>query len=363
AQWWGDVTVLMGESFYTFSPSHALLTRKGIRELVNWQRPDSTLHSPIPGNYNHELPAQMLASVGHYGFWHYYMNSADSATLAHAYPGVKKYLGVWKLDDTGLTEFRPGEWSWGDWGDNIDIRLLLAAWHYMALKGASAMAVELGMPQDTIEYSTSMKRIATAFNRCWTGTAYRHPQYHKDTDDRVQAMAILTGIAGPDKYDALKKTLHSKEHASPYMEKYVMEALFAIGDGRYAMDRMKRRFSTMVNDTECTTLFEGWEEGTYGGGSTNHAWSGGAITVIAQDVCGLRPTAPGWREFVIEPQFDIFGECAIEVPTVAGTIKSAYRHTENGISMHIEVPEGTTASLILPDGTKTLRPGSHDINF
>lgn len=65
AQWWGDATVLMGESFYTYSISAHHLMRKAIRELCDWQRGDNTLFAPIPaGNYDQELPAQMLTSVG-----------------------------------------------------------------------------------------------------------------------------------------------------------------------------------------------------------------------------------------------------------------------------------------------------------
>ena len=46
---------------------------KAIRELIGWQREDGVLHAPIPGNYKQELPGQILASIGYYGFWNYYI--------------------------------------------------------------------------------------------------------------------------------------------------------------------------------------------------------------------------------------------------------------------------------------------------
>ena len=112
--------------------------------------------------------------------------------------------------------------------------------------------------------------------------------YDKLTDDRVQALAVLAGIAGEDKYPQIIEFLKKTEHASPYFEKYVMEALFKMGEGEYAMERCSRRFGEMVNHPDYTTLFEGWEIGSskYGGGTTNHAWSGGAITVIGAELCG-----------------------------------------------------------------------------
>ena len=67
AQWWGDVVNELGEAFYALDEKAHLLTRKGIRELMGWQRADSTIFAPVPaGNYKDELPMQMLASESHY---------------------------------------------------------------------------------------------------------------------------------------------------------------------------------------------------------------------------------------------------------------------------------------------------------
>lgn len=67
----GDVVNELGEAFYSLDQNAHLLTRKAILELMNWQRSDSTIFSPVPaGNWNQELPMQMLASIGYYGFGH-----------------------------------------------------------------------------------------------------------------------------------------------------------------------------------------------------------------------------------------------------------------------------------------------------
>ena len=61
----------LGEAFYSLDHKAHLLTKKGIHELMNWQREDSVIYAPVPsGNWNQELPMQMLASVGYYGFGH-----------------------------------------------------------------------------------------------------------------------------------------------------------------------------------------------------------------------------------------------------------------------------------------------------
>lgn len=376
AQWWGDVTILMGQNFYQLSREADALTYKAIHELVNWQRNGEVLFSPIPSTaWGNELPAQMLASISTYGFWYYYLHTADAQTMADAYPAIKRYLGLWKLDEDGLTEYRSGDWSWGDWGSNIDIRLILASWHYLALQSACNIAELVGEDDDVAGYKAIMDSIRNAYNKCWNGYAYRHPSYHGETDDRVNAMAIIAGFADESKYDALFKFFKKQEHASPYMEKYVLEALVKSGHADYALNRFKKRFASMINDPVYTTLFEGWEKGGYGGGSTNHAWSGGMLTVIAENICGVRPTVPGWSEFEICP-IPAIKECDITIPSVKGNIRSAFNDTENAFIMNVTIPEGTVARVKLPSsdyrnvtvngktysGDWKFKPGTYEIN-
>ena len=348
AQWWGDVTVLIGQSFYQLSPDANALVRKAIHELVDWQRADGTIYSPVPsGTWKNELPAQMLSSVGPYGFWYYYMHTGDKETMEYVYPAVRKYLSVWTLDEDGLTVGRKGGWSWGDWGTNIDLRLLLAAWHYLALQAATDMAKLTGNEADIPEYTRIRESIHKAFNTHWNGYAYRYPSYQGATDDRVQAMAILSGLADEDKHEQIFQLLKTQKHASPYMEKYVLEALVKKGHGDFAIERFKKRFGPMIADSLHTTLFEGWEEGGYGGGSTNHAWSGGMLTVIAENICGVRPTVPGWKEFEICP-YPVISECSITIPSVAGMISSSFKDNEEAFVMNVSIPKGTTATVMVP---------------
>lgn len=349
AQWWGDVTILIGQSFYQLSPKANALMKKAIYELVDWQREDGTLYSPVPsGTWKKELPAQMLSSISTYGFWYYYMHTGDLKTIEHAYPAVKRYLSVWNLDEDGLTEFRSGEWSWGDWGYHIDIRLILASWHYLALESAIKMAEVTGNEADIPGYESIRQSIYTAFNKNWNGYAYRYPSYLGATDDRIHAMAILSGLADSSKYETIFNLMKKQKNASPYMEKYVLESLFKIGHGDFALERFKKRFGPMIEDQLHSTLYEGWEEGGFGGGSTNHAWSGGMLTVIAEQLCGIRPTVAGWKSFEVCPN-PLISECSIEIPSVMGKITSSFKDTDDCFTLNVIVPEGTTAKIMVPD--------------
>jgi len=367
SQWWGDEVNELGEAFYALTPSSHQLALKGIHELMNWQRSDGVIFSPAPaGNWNRELPLQMLASVGWYGFYTQYFYSADSSFVPVIYDRLKKYLHeVWKTDENGLVIVRSGEWSWGDWGQNIDIGVLTNCWYYLALKAEREFALQLGKKADAVMIEGMMKKITDNFDaRFWTGVAYRDPSYKGENDDRSQAMAIVSGLASKDKYPALRKVLKKEYHASPYMEKYVLEALFMMNDADFALERMKKNYGHMLSYQEYTTLFEGWgigEEG-FGGGTINHAWSGGALTMLSQKVCGIEPTSPGFRTFKVTPQMGFLKDASTTIASVNGDIQVSVSVKGRKMTVKVSVPEGVTAEVIFPKGKPlTVSTGNHTL--
>lgn len=352
AQWWGDAVNESGEAFYALSASSHLLMKKGMYELIGWQRPTGEIFSPIPSsNYHTELPGQMLASTGYFGFWNYYQSTGDLQPIRDLYPGIQRYLNVWQKNTDGTVKFRAGEWTWGDWGTDIDFEVLFNAWYYIALKGQLNMAKALNLNQDAARINQEMKELKTAFNKVfWTGKEYRHPQYKLRTDDRVHALAVVGGLADKEKYPAILNVLKAQEHASPYMEKYVIEALFQMNAEEYGLTRLKKRFQEMVEDPIRSTLYEGWSigPGGFGGGTTNHAWSGGGLTIMSQYVCGVSPLTPGYESCSIRPQPGNIQTAETLVPTVKGNIKVNFQNNKQSFSLSVETPTTMKAVVRIP---------------
>jgi alpha-L-rhamnosidase len=358
AQWWGDMVNESGEAFYALSPSAATLTKKGMLELINWQRSDGTIFSPVPqGNWDRELPGQMLASIGYYGFWNYYMNTGDKETIAIVYDGVKKYLDVWHIQDNGILVEREGDWYWGDWGQEIDRQLLFNAWYYLALKGYANMSELLGHESEKTRTRDEMAAFKESFNTVfWDGKGYRTAGYEGEYDDRAQALTVVSGLADGKKYPALLEIFKSSFLASPYMEKYVLEALFVMGEDEYALERMKKRFRKMVEESEYTTLYENFSEreDMAGSGTNNHAWSGGGLTLLSQYVCGLYPLESAWKTFQVKPQPGFLKSAATGNKTVAGDISVRVEQDKSLFTINLSVPAGTHAIVCIPDNRKSI---------
>lgn len=359
AQWWGDVVNELGEAFYALDEKAHLLTRKGIRELMDWQRADSTIYAPVPsGNYNDELPMQMLASVGYYGFWTYYMGTGDKDLIEYVFPKVKKYIHVWKTSTDGLVIPRKGGWTWGDWGENKDMELLFNLWYSIALDGYAQMAKLVKENDQVVWAEKTNEKLRTAFhNRYWNGKYYKSPSYQGLPDDRAQALAVVSGILPKDLYPVIRPFFKQQYHASPYMEKYVLQALCEMGYHQDAMDRMRLRYEPMVN-SPLTTLWEGWGIGKdgFGGGSYNHAWSGGPLTILSSHIAGIKTVEPGFKVFSVCPNLGNLSQVKVTVPlTNEQAIHANIKRNTQKCLLSINIPQGYTAIIKLPKGYNQIK--------
>jgi len=359
AQWWGDAAIVLGEILHSCDLKAHPLIKKSILNLVDWQKPDGVLYSPVPaGNWDLELPGQMLSSIGMHGFWYYYLYTGDNATIKHAYPAVKHYLDLWKLGPDGLLVHRDGGWDWGDWGENIDRPVMDNALLYQALESAINMAKLTGNVADIPQYEGMRKSISDNYNRIlWTGSEYRSPGYTGITDDRGHGLAVLVGLAQPEQYPAIKKVFERSFNASPYMEKYILESIFRMGDANAALTRMKTRYQKMV-ESPLSTLWEGWGIGSegYGGGSYNHGWSGGPLTLLMEYVCGIAPIEPGFSRFQVMPQPGSLNRAAASFETVKGTVKTSFQKKASRMEIKVSVPATTSAVVGVPaSGVKSIK--------
>jgi alpha-L-rhamnosidase len=351
AQWWGDVVLMMTQAMYACDDRTHALVRKAIMELAAWQRSDNVLFSPIPaGIWRKELPMQMLASVGHYGFWNYYWYTADAELIDRVYPAVASYMDVWGLDKDGLVIQRPGDWTWGDWGDNKDLPLLYNGWYALALRGQRAMAELTGRTDEIASIDNTLSILTERFpERYFNGECLRSDEHTGPPDDRGNALAVLAGLMDQSHHASIIKVLETQQHASSYMEKYVLEALYRMGRPDIAVSRMKRRYKQMI-DSPLTTLWEGWELGDtkYGGGTCNHAWSGGPLILLSQFAAGIEPIEPGYRVFQVRPMLGPLRKISATVPTVRGLIEVRIQHDDDRAEVRLTVPPGSRCVVFSP---------------
>lgn len=345
SQYAGDAGNTMMQVFYAFDTRAHLLNKKLFTDYFNWQRSDSTFYMPYGGWFSEELPLQNLYLTGYYGIYQYFLHTADTATIRKAYPSIKKYHALWKFNDRGLVNQRKGEWYWVDWGANKDERLLDVVLYACALKGDIELAIILGEDDDRRLFEEQYQLLKNSINKhYWQNREYRSDNYTGKTDDRGNALAVLAGVADEDKYEAISQILMENFHASPYMERFVLEALFTMNRSDLAIGRLKTRYRGMV-ESEVSTLWENWDESV---GSYNHAWSGSPLHLLPQYIAGIKPLTPGFSRFEVIPNMDSLRFIHCKITTSNGNIEVNIDHEEWQFLFELYIPPSTSALVGIP---------------
>ena len=341
AQWWGDVTNEMAMSMYSLDADANLLYQKGVASMLGHiDGNTNVLQTVVPTTDSYfELPVQQLAGIC--GFWTYYMYTGDLDFLRSVYDVSVNYVRLWTVGENGLVEHRAGSWDWMDWGLNADTIAIENAWYYYALSCIKNMADALG--GNSGELSVVMRRIKNGYESLWTKKGYKSGGVIRP-DDRANALAVISGLAESDKYDAITSVLTSTFHSSPYMEYYVLEALCRMDRYDAAKTRMLRRYSAMIEE-DYSTLWEHWIKSE---GTSNHAWSGGPLVIMSKYFAGVRPVKAGYEEYVIKPQLTEPDTITCVVPSVKGYIRVTESKTDSAFVLDAAVPANATARIYVP---------------
>ncbi len=339
AQWWGDVTNEMAMSFYSLDNDATALYQKGVLSLLAHTDAagDGVLQTVVPiRNDYFELPLQQLAGIC--GFETYYLYTGDEKFLKNVYPYALRYLSLWSMADDGLVVHRGGSWDWPDWGEKADMKALENAWYYKACKAVCSFAEKLGCENETEELAARMLQIKKAYENLWTNKGYKSEQA-AEPDDRANAMAVLSGLADSEKHEAVINCLTSVYNSSPYMERYVLDALCELGETKKAVDRIKLRYDEMVS-LPYTTLWEFWNKDA---GTRNHAWTGGPMLTMSQYLAGIAPIEPGYKTWRVRPDFAYLSHIDCKLECVKGNIALVADKTANGMEMILTAPADTVA--------------------
>lgn len=342
-QWWGDVNTEMQMMMYCLDEKALLLYKKGVDTMAGWARDNGYMLTVVPtGTEEFELPFQNLAGI--WGFWYYYEYTGDKSVPECVYQTSKSYCLSYDMSAGGLAAHKKSSWDWPDWGDNSDIAPMENAWYYMALGSCKKMAELLGYDEDVILYDERMDSIKRNYNNTfWKNECYYDKTENGRPDDRANALAVLSGLADESQYSEILQVLKTTENSSPYMEKYVLDALCKMGHTSEAVERIRRRYREMV-DYDYSTLWEYWNKD----GTLNHAWSGGPLITMSKYIAGIRPTDTAYKTFEIKPCMGGLMHVKCTVPSVRGMISLDIERTEESVKMSVLIPENTTAQIYLP---------------
>lgn len=387
--WTGDIAVFASTACFNFDVTRFL--DKWLLDLRSQQLKTGGIPNTIPV-HKYRFPATMpKMAIDFWGDasilvpWALYEKTGDVSILEKSYNSMKKYVNACKfwanLLSVGKNRYiwhTPSIFHFGDWV-TPDVPKMSqwqarSKWTATAsLKNTSSLLSKvagiLGKKDDEKFYLDLANNVSNAYEtKLMDGngklknefqTGYVLPLHFNmlNKNNMANAATNLINLIEKNNY-----CIGTGFPGTPYI-------LFALSDNGHSDVAYK-----MLENTNCpswlyevkagaTSIWERWdgldengicaigEDGTGGMISYNHYASGAVGDFLYRRVAGIDYLEPGYRKMIIKP---IIGGtltyAKASIKTLYGEIISEWKINQNVFSLHVEIPYGCEAKVVLPNG-------------
>ncbi len=332
--WSGDATQSYLINFYSFFDNE--ICRRTMR-LLRGKDP-VTVHLNTIQDYT----LYWFISLGDY-----YLYTGDLDFIKEIYSlavSLMEQFCLPQTDERGFLMPKETDWVFIDWGGPEDmnkgdvsfIQILFA----QALKVLSSMAGLIGDTEQEKRYLVLHQALlAHIFDTFWDEKqgCFLHgtrEQGHDYVTRYANMFAILFGYLTPEQTRRVRQSVLLNDDCypitTPYMKYYELLAM-----GEAGLFPQMHQFLTYywggMLDLGCSTFWETYDPAQKGaehyamyghpyGKSLCHAWGAGPIILFGKYYLGVRPTAPGYQTFLVEPHPNGLKHIKGAVPTPEGSI-------------------------------------------
>ncbi len=316
--------------------------------------------------------------------WQMYLSYGNLALLREHFPMMKKWVDF--MHAAGPEEFLwLGEFHYGDWfaidgnqniGEGATPTDLVASAYFAHSTELLVRAGEaLGM--DMSEYRTLHANVVKAFRARYVRNGKLYPRANGNEDvlgkESQTAYILLLYFhlyEGEEERRSFAARLAEliREWGTAMSTgfvgtPYILHALSENGYTDLAYELLFREAYPSWLYTVChggTTMWEHWdgvkEDGSFWpnwANSFNHYAYGSVFDWIFGVSCGVKPTAPAYREVSVEPHpTRALGFADASIETRSGKIRAHWYYKGDAVYYEFEIPNGVTAHLTLPSGYK-----------
>ncbi len=400
-QWVGDGAARYRIAAAAFGKSIQPLDRRFLLQCVESQRTDGLLQMYAPGD--HKIHGVVIPDFSlHYVVIarDYLMHTGDFDTIETVLPAVQRLLAWFdrQVGEHGLLVDVP-YWHFIEWanvgrsGEATSINALYAG----ALKAAADITMQLGFDRLSKRYREQAEEVSDAINgRLWNpgrgvyidGADPYSGVQSKQVSQQANALILFFEIAPLERRDSILEiitdTSRLKLTAVPpvipvgdnfeaetdvvrcntFFSHFLYSALALCGRFDIVLQQIRGNYGPMLA-TGTTTLWESFDPSA----SLCHAFSATPLYQLSAHSMGVRPTAPGFAEFVVAPQFCDLDFAEGVYPTVAGGIDVRWRCNEDTTKVLVVVPAGIIGKFVVPPtyrlqlGTVQLAPGRNELTL
>lgn len=362
--WTGDASLSSEQTLLNFDPMPAY--HKWMADFKDAQKPNGCLPCVVPstgwgygwGNGPDWSSALTLIP------WYTYLYCGDKTILENNYETIKKHCDfIVSMAENYIVNYGIGDWCPPFEGRAISVNmssfkspteLTDTAYFYNTADVLSKIAKILGKDNDSKQYAGLAAKVKDAFRAKFFDKG--NIRVAGDCQTSTACM-IFQGLAKEDEKEALTNHLIKQiEELDWHLDfgilgnKYVMHTLGDSGHGDIGFRMLSQRTFPSPKrwiDLGATTLWECWN----GGGSHNHHMFSDLSAFMYKYVGGISPDEnnPGFRKINLRPAVD----CGLEYAKAShesmyGRILCDWSNKNGIVNLNIEIPAGTSATLILP---------------
>lgn len=277
----------------------------------------------------------------------YYQYTGDKTFIQQNYPRMQSMMDfcLSRRDQDGFVQGQTGDWVFIDWADGLSKQGEVSFEQILLCRSLETMAECAKIVNDTVKAAkyaqTAAYLKANIFSYYWNDQ--KHALVHSRIDgqptDNVTRYANMFSIFfnyldEAKKQDVKKYVLLNNDIpkiTTPYMRFYELEALCAMGEQSYVLKQMKDYWGGMLK-LGATSFWEEYNPAKSGadvyamygrpyGKSLCHAWGASPIYLLGKYYLGVRPTSPGYKDYVVEPNLGSLQWMQGSVPTPNGDIR------------------------------------------
>ena len=380
AGWTGDINVFSETANY-YCNADAFL-KKFLNDMVTLQTKEGSLpyiapEVPIlPGKMNHfayssagwsdalvNIPFILYDFYGDPEVFSTYYEAAKKFIdydIGRSLKGRKKYL----LDNG---------FHWGEWLEPGSVMAkdafhamfkpdaeVATAWLYRSTVQVADMAAMLGKTEDEEHYRAEAEKLKEAYRKEFL----KDGMVHSDRQCRY-VRPVISGLVSEEEAAKIVAELNNKVKAGGYKIGTGFLTTWKVLQTLTDFGYVDTAYKLMENE-ECpgwlfevnkgaTTTWENWlgiDENGKPENSLNHYAPGAAAAWLFSHVAGIRPAEPGFKKIRIRPiPGGTLTHAEATYRSIRGPITSAWKIEDGLFKLHVEIPEGVSAEVVLPDGT------------
>ena len=280
------------------------------------------------------------------GIYDYYLFTGNETFIRQNYDRMQSLMNyvLGRRNKDGLLQGLPGDWVFIDWAAGLSKKGEVSFEQLLFARSLETMALCASIANDA-EGASAYKSLSEdmrkkLFEIYWNEQkqALVHSRVEGKQTENVTRYAnmfsILFDYFNPQQKQAVKTSVLLNDNiqkiTTPYMRFYELEALCALGEQSYVLKEMKDYWGGMLN-LGATSFWEEYNPAKSGaehyamygrefGKSLCHAWGASPLYLLGKYYLGVKPTAPGYVAYLVEPNLGGMEWMQGKVPTPDGDI-------------------------------------------